>query len=587
MGHADVDRRAQGYGNDGYDDYASDGAGYGYQGGDGYGGYPQPEQGQYGQHDAYGPPAALRRGPAATTSRRPTYGYQGPDDPYGQPGQFGQPEPGYGRARRRPGLPGAERRLRPAGRLPGRGTRSGATPRLPDGSDGYQGRDAGNDWYGGQPAAASGASFADTGTYALNGRIIEEYGTGPNETMHNPARGYPPAPGQPQGPGQLPGRAQLPAPAQPVISGPQAVPTTGAQERYDDYDSYPGYGGEQYQDQSGRQTGEYPAGSNPTGGYPATGRNPTGELPHDARRTDRRVPRHRRHLHRRLPRRRPQPDRRVPHHRAQPQRRLPRRRPQPDRRVPDDRGQLQRRLPRRRPQPDRRVPHDRCGNPSGGYPAAAGDGYDAYGPTPTGRILDYDDHGNPAAGYDDYATDDPYQDPYGDGAGGRGAGTGGRGKPKKGAAEEGAAGRPRQASPGGRRSRLLPLALGTVFVVVVACAAAYFLVLKPHSSTPNPDAGGRLPTAGASPSNQACVQQYGTVLPYRGSHPRPGPADAGRALPAGGQQRGQRRAHHQLVHPGDDQAGHDVLKRGDRADPDHRAQGRRVHPGAARELPIG
>ena len=47
-------------------------------------------------------------------------------------------------------------------------------------------------------------------------------------------------------------------------------------------------------------------------------------------------------------------------------------------------------------------------------------------------------------------------------------------------------------------------------MVVVAAAAAYFLVLKPNSPAPNPDAGGRLPTAGASPSNQACVQQYGT-----------------------------------------------------------------------------
>ncbi len=47
-------------------------------------------------------------------------------------------------------------------------------------------------------------------------------------------------------------------------------------------------------------------------------------------------------------------------------------------------------------------------------------------------------------------------------------------------------------------------------MVAVAAAAAYFLVLKPHSTAPNPNAGGRLPTAGASPSTQACVQQYGT-----------------------------------------------------------------------------
>jgi GTPase SAR1 family protein len=36
-----------------------------------------------------------------------------------------------------------------------------------------------NDWYGGQAAAAKGASFADTGTYRLTGRILDEYGSGP------------------------------------------------------------------------------------------------------------------------------------------------------------------------------------------------------------------------------------------------------------------------------------------------------------------------------------------------------------------------------------------------------------------------
>ena len=75
---------------------------------------------------------------------------------------------------------------------------SGGYPALPQGSGGYPEQDAGNDWYGGQPAAANGASFADTGTYRLNGRIIDEYGTGPRGALGDgvPDRGYPPARGQ-------------------------------------------------------------------------------------------------------------------------------------------------------------------------------------------------------------------------------------------------------------------------------------------------------------------------------------------------------------------------------------------------------
>jgi hypothetical protein len=481
---------AQGYGNDGYDGYASDSAGYGYQGGDGYGGYPEQEKGQYGQRDAYSPQPPYA-GPGGY-DQPADYGYQGPDDPYGQQGHFAQPEPGYaGPGGASPGYqaPG-DGYGRPDG-YPARHA-SGAYPALPDGSDGYQGRDAGNDWYGGQPAAASGASFADTGTYALNGRIIEEYGTGPSETMSNPARGYPPAPGQPQGPG----RAQLPAPAQPVISGPQAVPTTGAQERYDDYDSYPGYGGEQHPDQGGRRTGEYPAARNPTGGYPATGRNPTGEYPTTLGAPTGEYPTAVRN-----------PSGAYPAAGRNPTGEYPTTVRNPTGEYPTTVRNPSGAYPAAGRNPTGEYPTT-VRNPSGGYPTAVGDGYDAYGSDAYGQDLGYDDHGNPAAGYDDYATDDPYQDQYGDGAG-RNAGVGGRGKPRKGGPRKGG-GRPSgQASAGGRRSRLLPLVLGTVFVVVVACAAAYFLVLKPHSSTPNPDAGGRLPTAGASPSNQACVQQYG------------------------------------------------------------------------------
>jgi len=419
----DVSRRpwvdgAEGYGND---DYASDGSGYGYQGGDGYGGYPQPEQGAYGQPDAYGSqphygePGGYDQ--PAGYGQPAEYGYQGPEGQYGQQDHFQPADPGYGppdggHGYQAPDDGYGQSGYGQSGGYPARHS-SGSYPALPDDGDGYQGRGAGNDWYGGQPAAASGASFADTGAYALNGRVIDEYGTGPNQAMRNPSRGYPATPGQ------------LPAPAQPMISGPQAVPHTGAQEQYNEYD-YPGYG--QQQDHGGR---------NPTGGYPAAGRNPTGDYPTT---------------------------------------------------VGSSTGGY--------PAAGR--------NPTGGYPATDHDAYAADG---YGQDVSYD---NPAVGYDDYAVDgDPYQDQYGEGAGGRGAGQGGRIKTKKGAAKRG--GRPPgQTSRGGRRPWTLGLALGAVALVAVF-AAAYFLVLKPHSSTPNPNAGGRLPTAGASPSDQACVQQYGGV----------------------------------------------------------------------------
>ena len=457
---------ASGYGNGDYDDYASDGSGYGYQPGDGYAGHPRQEQGQYSQRDPYGaqPPYGEPGGydQPGGYGQPDSHGYQQPagpaagyglgrgaESPYGQPDQFGQPEPGHG-------LPGGGQGYQGPndgyGQPDGYGPRHGGTggyPAARDGGEGYQGRNAGNDWYGGQPAAASGASFADTGTYALNGRIDEEYGTGPNETLHHPAHGYPPAPGQPQGPGQALGRAQLPASVPPVTSGPQAVPRTGAQERYDDYDAYPGYGAERnptggYPAAGRNPTGDYPTTvGSPTGGYPAAGRNPTGDYPTAVR------------------------------------------------------------------------------SPTGGYPATAHDDYNAYAPDAYGQDFEYGgsgqrgrgpgaDYANPAVGYDDYATsDDPYQDPYGEGAGGRGAGQGGRGKKNR-TARKGGGRPPRQGSPGGRRPRTLALALGTAAVVVVAAAAAYLLILKPNSTTPNPDAGGRLPSAGASPSNQACVQQLGT-----------------------------------------------------------------------------
>ena len=244
-------------------------------------------------------------------------------------------------ARRRPGLPGAERRLRPAWRLPGAPRGSGSYPALPDGADGYQGRDAGNDWYGGQPAAASGASFADTGTYALNGRIIEEYGTGPNETLRNPVRGYPPTPGQPQDPA-------------------------------DDYDHYAGDGGEQYPDRGrprvDRRVPDHGAqpdrrlpggGRNPTGEFPTTERNPTGGYPLQAA---------------------TRPASTRPPCATPPAATRSRAATQPASTRPPCATPPA--ATRRPPQSHRRYPTT-VGNPTGGYPAATGD-FDAYAPARRG-----------------------------------------------------------------------------------------------------------------------------------------------------------------------------------------------------------
>ena len=162
---------------------------------------------------------------------------------------------------------------------------------------------------------------------------------------------------------------------------------------------------------------------------------------------------------------------------------------------------------------------------------------------------------------------------------GRGAGKGGRGKTKKGAARKGGGKQAGQASRGGKRPRTLALTLGAVFVVAVV-AAAYFLVLKPHSSTPNPDAGGRLPTAGASPSNQACVQQYGGVychIELRSDDPAP--LTLGELFPpvVNNEANGNGNITSSFTLE-TDQAGHVLLRRGDRAGPDQR----RSSPASAR-----
>ncbi len=240
-----------------YDDYAQDG-GYGYPAGDGYGagydqgtgyadgdgygrGYPNgqgygdgyPDGDGYGGPDGYGQQPAYGDNGYGSTYRAGGFG----SGPYEQPqagrrlddtyidngfgsGPYPQPQPGrrlddtyidngFGSGPYERPQPGGGGYGGGSGRPGGYG-RSGGYPALgagPAGRDDFTGRrgDAGNDWYAGQPAAASGSGFADTGVYTLSARAIEQYGT-----------------------------------------GPRRLERSGQQERYDDseYEAYPDYGGQ-------------------------------------------------------------------------------------------------------------------------------------------------------------------------------------------------------------------------------------------------------------------------------------------------------------------------------------------------------
>jgi len=229
---------------DGARGYGSDG-GYPAQGPQGYGprdgGYDDGYGDQYGQQTQGGYDGSLS--------------YQ--DDGYGQPaGYEQQPPQGYGTG----GYPAAPN-----------GYQSGGYPASPansypapaGGSGAYPVHDAGNDWYSGQPSAASGASFADTGTYSLNGRAIDEYGTGPRP-MPGSARG------QQTGPRPVTGRLALPAAQSrtPAVNETrqQPVAQTRQQQRLD-----PSASG-----QGRSPSGAYPT-RNPSGAYPT--RNPSGAYP--------------------------------------------------------------------------------------------------------------------------------------------------------------------------------------------------------------------------------------------------------------------------------------------------------------------
>ncbi|MGB6572256.1 MAG: hypothetical protein WBF20_11325, partial [Trebonia sp.] len=266
-GYDAYDHGRDGYGDDGFgqpDGYGGSGGYPAQPGGYGSGGYPA-------QADSYGGSGGY---PAQPDGYRGSGGYPAQPDGYGSGGYPAQPD-SYGGSGGYPAQPG--------------GYVSGGYPALGNGAeaDDVAGRYAGNDWYGGRPAGASGsgAGFADTGTYNLDARTIDAYGSGPY-------------------------------PAAREAADPPGLVHTGEQERYDgqygayagyqdrgEYQDAPGYGPSQgfdqggygqgyesrddyddpYQDRYGDDGTAPPAGKPGKGGK---GRKPrkTGKNPHGKRR---------------------------------------------------------------------------------------------------------------------------------------------------------------------------------------------------------------------------------------------------------------------------------------------------------------
>jgi hypothetical protein len=174
------------------------------QGGYGSGGYPA-------QRDGYGGSGGY---PAQPDGYGGSGGYPAQPDGYGGSGGYPAQPDGYGGSGGYPVQQG--------------GYGSGGYPALGNGAEAEDvaGRYAGNDWYGGRPAGAgasgSGAGFADTGTYNLDARTIDAYGSGPH-----------PAAGE--------------------AADPPGLVHTGQHERYDgQYGAYSGYEGhDDYQDAPG------------------------------------------------------------------------------------------------------------------------------------------------------------------------------------------------------------------------------------------------------------------------------------------------------------------------------------------------
>ena len=215
-GYDAYDHSRDGYGDDGFgqpDGYGGSGGYPAQQGGYGSGGYPA-------QADSYGGSGGY---PAQPDGYGGSGGYPAQPDGYGSGGYPAQPD-GYGSG----GYPAQPDGYGGSGGYPAQpgGYGSGGYPALGNGveAEDVAGRYAGNDWYGGRPAGASGsgAGFADTGTYNLDARTIDAYGSGPH-------------------------------PAAREAADPPGLVHTGQQERYDgQYGAYAGYEDHgEYQDAPG------------------------------------------------------------------------------------------------------------------------------------------------------------------------------------------------------------------------------------------------------------------------------------------------------------------------------------------------
>jgi len=96
-----------------------------------------------------------------------------------------------------------------------------------------------------------------------DGRVAEEYGTGPQGALRDPVRGYPPGPGQ-QG-GGLPASSQ-PTSVIPAVSGPLTSARSGAQPvfggaqagRFNENAPYPGYAPDEASQPGRGASGSYP-----------------------------------------------------------------------------------------------------------------------------------------------------------------------------------------------------------------------------------------------------------------------------------------------------------------------------------------
>jgi len=221
------------YGDDGFgqpDGYGGSGAYPAQQSGHSSGGYPAQPDGYSGSGDYPAQRSGYSSGGYPAQPGADGYGsggYPAQRDGYSGSGGYPVQQGGYSGSGGYPAQPDS---YSGSGGYPVQqgGYGSGGYPALGNGAEAEDvaGRYAGNDWYGGRPAGAgasgSGAGFADTGTYNLDARTIDEYGSGPH-------------------------------PAAREAADPPGLVHTGQQERYDgQYGAYSGYEGhDDYQDAPG------------------------------------------------------------------------------------------------------------------------------------------------------------------------------------------------------------------------------------------------------------------------------------------------------------------------------------------------